>query len=125
MDVTDAWTPINLTNTTIDGNNKTVKVNLNNAINGNLGLFSTIDNSTIKNLNIIVTDVSANATNAGGLAAQIKSSNALTNSTIENVTITYQGFESPVITNFGGIAGEVSNTIIKSVRLDNWRKRFN
>ena len=114
MDVTDAWTPISLTDTTIDGNNKTVKINLNNAVNGNLGLFSTIDNSTIKNLNIVVTGVSANATNAGALAAVIKSTNGLTNSTIENVKITYQGFASPVITNFGGIAGEVSNTIIKN-----------
>ena len=114
VDLTSGWTPVNVTNTTIDGNNKTITINLNNAVDGNLGLFKTIDNSTIKNLNIVVTGVSANASNAGALAASIISSDSLTSSSIENVTISYQNFATPVITNFGGIAGNVENTIISN-----------
>ncbi len=114
MDLTADWTPVAIKNSTIDGNNKTIKINLNNAVDGNLGLFTVIDNSTIKNLNIIVTGVSANATNAGALAGRIISSNELTTSTIENVTIAFEGFAAPVITNFGGIAGTIENTEVKN-----------
>ena len=119
IDLSTDWTPIALTNTTIDGNGKTVTVNLNKAVGENLGLFSIIENSTIKNLNIIVTGVSANATNAGGLAGIIKSSDKLTTSTIENVTITYQSFSTPTITNFGGIAGKIENTTILACTVSN------
>lgn len=114
MNVANDWTPIAVSNSTIDGNNKTVTVNLNKATGENLGLFSVIDNSTIKNLNIIVTGVSANAKNAGALAGVIKSSNSLTSSSIENVKVTYQGFSTPTITNFGGIAGEIENATISN-----------
>ncbi|MBQ8615732.1 MAG: hypothetical protein IJ415_04125 [Clostridia bacterium] len=114
MDLTDGWTPISVTNTTIDGNNKTVTINIDKAINGNAGLFTIVENSTIKNLNIVVTGVSANATNLGALAGIIKSTDGLTSSTIENVTITYQAFSTPVITNFGGIAGKVEKTTISN-----------
>ncbi|MBR4998447.1 MAG: hypothetical protein IKY10_01075, partial [Clostridia bacterium] len=111
LDLTDSWNPIAVSNTTIDGNNKTVKINLASANAGNLGLFSVVDNCTIKNLKIVVTGVSANSTNAGALAGIIKS-NGVSTSTIENVQVTYQSFDTPVITNFGGIAGTIENTVI-------------
>ena len=117
MDFSSGWTPINLTNSTIDGNNKTIKVNLNNAVGENLGLFSTIENSTIKNLNIVVTGVSADAKNAGGLAGVIKSTSNLTTSRIENVKITFKGLSNQTITNFGGIAGEIQNTVIQNCQV--------
>ena len=111
LDLTEGWNPIAVSNTTIDGNNKTVKINLSNAKAGNLGLFSVIDNCTIKNLKIVVSGVSANATNAGALAGIIKSSADAT-STIENVQVTFENFSTPVITNFGGIAGSIENTVV-------------
>jgi hypothetical protein len=120
MDVTSGWTPVNVTNSTIDGNGKTIIINLNNANGGMLGLFKTLDNVTIKNLNILVKGVSSNATNAGALAGVITSSDDLTNSTIENVNITFENsFGTPVITNFGGIAGTISKTNIKDCSINN------
>ena len=113
VDLTKGWTPVSVKNSTIDGNNKTIRLNLNNAVNGNLGLFTTLDNVTIKNLNIVVTGVSANATDAGALAAIITSSTSNSTSSIENVVITFEdSFSATVITNFGGIAGTIENTNI-------------
>lgn len=119
VDLTENWTPIALTNTTFDGNNKTIKVTLKNAVSGNLGLFSVIDNCTIKNLNIIVKECSADATNVGALAGIIKSSNSVTTSTIENVTVNFQNIKSNTITNFGGIAGQIEKTKISNVSIYN------
>ena len=115
VDLTSGWTPVAIKNTTIDGNNKTITINLNNANDSKLGLFTTVDNSTIKNLNIVVTGVSANATDAGALAGLITSTDSMTTSSIENVTITYQGFSTPAITNFGGIAGTIENVEVSNV----------
>ena len=117
VDLTNGWTPVAVKNSIIDGDGHTITINLNNASNSNLGLFTTVDNCTIKNLNIVITGVSANATNAGALAGIITSSDKLTTSLVENVIITYQGFASPIITNFGGIAGTVENTIINNVNV--------
>ena len=120
VDLTNGWTPVSVKNSTIDGNNQTIKINLNNVVGGNLGLFTTLDNVTIKNLNIIVTGVNANATNAGALAGVITSSDAISNSTIENVTITYEdSFSSVIITNFGGIAGTIEKTILRNCSVVN------
>ena len=114
IDISNGWTPATIENSTFDGNNKTITINLNNATNNNAGLFATINNSTIKNLNIVVVGVSANSTNAGALAGEIFSTDKLTNSTIENVNIVYQNYENPTIQNFGGVAGTIQNTVIKN-----------
>ena len=114
VDLTSGWTPVAIKNSTINGNNKTITINLNNANNGYLGLFTIVDNSTIKNLNIVVTGVSANAVNAGALAGYITSTDELTTSTIENVKITFEGFETPNIENFGGIAGTIEKTNVNN-----------
>ncbi len=119
VDLSSGWTPVEISNVTLDGNNKTITINLNKAVDNNLGLFTIIDNSTIKNLNIKVLGVSANSTNAGALAGIITSSDKLTNSTIENVNIEYVGFANPVIKNFGGIAGIIENTTINNVKVLN------
>ena len=114
VDLTSGWTPVAIKNSTIDGNNKTIRINLNNAVDGNLGLFTIVDNSTIKNLNIVVTGVSANAVNAGAVAGWIKSSDELASSTIENVTITYEGFSAPAIDVFGGVAGIIEKSTVNN-----------
>ena len=116
VDLTSGWTPVKVTNTTIDGDNKTITINLNNAVNNQLGLFTTLDNVTIKNLNIVVKGVSANATNAGALAGSIISTGT-SSSSVENVTITYESFATPTITNFGGVAGEIERTNISNVKV--------
>lgn len=118
IDVTDSWTPVAVKNSIIDGNNKTIKINLNNASNNCLALFTTVDNSTIRNLNIIVTGVSANAENAGALAGIITSSDPMTTTTIENVTVTFESFQTPVITNFGGLAGSAEKAVISNVKVN-------
>lgn len=117
LDLTSNWTPVAVKNSIIDGNNKTITVNLNKAVNGNLGLFTTIDNSTIKNLNIIIKNISANATNAGGLAGIITSSNSLTTSTIENVTISFSNEIDLSIKNFGGIAGTIEKAVVSNCKV--------
>lgn len=119
VDLTAGWTPVSITNTTIDGNGKTITINLNNAVDSNLGLFTVIDNSVIKNLNIVVTGVSANSTNGGALAGTITSSDNLTVSSIENVVVTYQNnFATPTITYFGGLAGVAEKTIISDSKVE-------
>jgi len=115
IDLTNGWTPVKIKNTTIDGAGYTIKINLSNAKENQLGLFTTIDNCTIKNLNIIVSGVSANSTVAGAIAGNIISSDNLTNSLIENVHITYQGAISSTFTNFGGVAGIIEKTNINNV----------
>ena len=112
------WTPVALTNCTIDGNNKTIYVNLSNAKENYLGLFTVLDNCTIENLNVVVTGVSANATYAGAIAGKITSS-AETISTIKNVNITYQNnFGAVAITEFGGVVGNMENTEITGITVN-------
>jgi len=112
VDLSTGWTPVNISNCTIDGNGVTIKVNLNNVKDNQAGLFAKIDNCTIKNLNIVVTGVNANATYVGALAGSITSS-ASTMSTIENVTISFEdSFGAVTITSFGGVAGQIEKTTI-------------
>ena len=111
-DVTlNSWTPVALTNVTFDGGNHTIYVNLNNANGENLGLFSALNNCTIKNLNIVVTNVSANAKNVGALAG-FTTSNTIARTTIENVNVTYNTISNITATNFGGIVGLAEKTAI-------------
>jgi len=117
-DVTlDSWTPVALTNVTFDGNNHTIYVNLNNANGENLGLFSVLDNCTIKNLNVVVTNVSANATNVGALAGIATSSDAIAKSRIENVNVTYNAISNITATNFGGIIAVAEKTDIANSKV--------
>ena len=114
VNLSSGWQPINISNTTIDGNGITITINLNKSTENNLGLFASVNNCTIKNLNIVVTGVSVNAINAGALAGVITSSKD-TMSTIENVKVTYQSEIVGVeIANFGGIAGKIEKTVISN-----------
>jgi len=109
------WTPVALTNCTINGNGKTITLKLENSKDNCLGLFTVIDNCSVENLNIVVTGVSANSHFAGALAGKITSS-ANTISTIKNVNITYEnGFNTVTITEFGGIVANAENTEIDNV----------
>lgn len=117
IDLTNNWNPISVVNSTIDGNNKTIRINLSNSKNNCLGLFATVDNSTIKNLNIIVVGVNANAENAGALAGTVTSSDEITTSSIENVKVTYEDFGAVTITNFGGVVGYAEKTTISNVEV--------
>ncbi len=115
VDLTDGWVPVSLKNSIFDGNGKTIKINLNTAKGDLLGLFTTLDNSTVKNLNIVVTGVSVNALNAGALAGRIISNDSMSVSSVQNVKVTFEGnFNSVTISNFGGIAGTIANTTLTS-----------
>lgn len=118
IDLTNNWNPISVVNSTIDGNNKTIKVNLANAKDNCLGLFANVENSTIKNLNIIVTGVSANADFAGAVAAKITSSDEIAKSSIENIKVTFEEFGAVNISNFGGVVGSAENTTISNVEVN-------
>lgn len=114
----DNHTPINVVNSIIDGNGSTIRVNLANAKDGLLGLFGKIDNSTVKNLTIIVTNMSANATNGGALAGIITSSNDVSTSLVENVNVVFEGgITSAEISNFGGLAGFIEKTNVNKVQV--------
>ena len=111
------YTPISIANSTLNGNGKTVTININkiNARDNCAGLFSIVENSTIKNLTIIVTGVSANAEYVGGLAGKIISNDGISNSSVQNVTVIYQdNFGTPTILYFGGLAGSVSKTTVSN-----------
>ena len=112
------WIPVALTNTTVDGlkedgTNAKITVNLANAKGDYLGLFSRLDNCTIKNLDIIVVGVNANSTYFGGLAGVITSSVAEASS-VENVNIKFNTTISRTFTYLGGIAGLTENTIVEN-----------
>lgn len=118
VDLSAGWNPINISNTTIDGNGVTITINLSKVNNNNLGLFASVDNCSIKNLNIVVVGVNSSATNAGALAGVITSSKD-TMSTIENVNITYLTEVGNVtITNFGGVAGTINKTTISNSKVE-------
>ncbi|MBE5741087.1 MAG: hypothetical protein E7351_00950 [Clostridiales bacterium] len=122
IDITDAWTPVSLKNCTIDGNGKTIKVNLNTVVTSGaesyMGLFTTVDNCTIKNLNVVVTGVSGDAKYVGGLAGKLSSSDMFARTNIENVTVTFEdNFGVINATDFGGIAGYISNTNISDTKV--------
>ena len=114
--ILDSWTPVSLTNVTFDGNNHTIYVNLNNAFGENLGLFTALNNCTIKNLNIVVTGVSANATNVGALAG-FATSDTIAFTTIENVNVTYNDISNITATNFGGIVGVAEKTTVENSKV--------
>lgn len=109
------WTPVNLTNVTLDGNGKTITLALTSKYGQNLGLFGKLDNCTIKNLNIVVTGVSANATNVGAVAGEITSSDSSSVSSLENITISFNNVGNITATNFGGVVAVAGNTNIKEV----------
>lgn len=111
------WTPVNLTNVTFDGGNKTITLALNNKKGENAGLFAKLDNCTIKNLNIVIADVTVNATNIGAVAGEILSSDANSNSSIENINVTFNSVGNVTATNFGGIVAVAEKTNIKDVNI--------
>ena len=116
------WEPIALTNSVFDGNGHTISgLSLTTGTNSNLGLFSIIDNSTVRDLTITDVTINGNVTLVGGLAGSITSSSTNSVSTITNVDIVYADADvSGTITNLGGIAGVIENgTIINSSTVSN------
>lgn len=112
-----SWRPVALTNCVLNGNNHTITVRLSNENNGNVGLFSVIDNCTIKNLNIVITGV-VSAENVGALAGIVTSSDETVNSSINNVTVKYENKISNLnAINFGGLVGFAKRVNIKGVKV--------
>ncbi len=114
------YVPVHIINSTLNGNGKTIYVNLNRANGDWLGLFASVDNSTIKNLKVVITGVSASAKYAGGLAGEIVSSDGMSTSTISDVTITFRNnFGTPTIEYFGGLAGSIADTTVSNCTVKN------
>ena len=109
------WVPYALKNSVIDGQGHVIKgLNLANSTNGNLGLFSEIENSTIKDLIIDGAVINTNATNAGVLTGDIKSTDQVAVSTIRNVVIKNTTINKVEIDNVGLIAGKLTKGNILS-----------
>ena len=106
-----SWTPIELKNSIIDGNGyKITGLNLTNHTSGDLGLFSVIDNSTIRDL--VIENVVLNttgATNVGALAGRVISTTAESASFIENVQVVYSTANLGSSTYFGGLVARLDN----------------
>ncbi len=103
-----AWTPIRLVNSEIDFNGATL-TNLNTST----GLFSTIENSSVKNLNLTGVTLNGSATNAGALAGEIITTDATRGvSSVENVNVSFATAISGTYENLGGIAGTIDNGAI-------------
>ena len=111
------WTPVNLTNVTFDGGNKTITLAISNKKGENAGLFAKLDNCTIKNLNIVVTNVTVNATNIGALAGEVLSNDANSLSSIENVSVSFNSVGNVTATNFGGLVALADKTNISDVEI--------
>ncbi len=112
------YTPRALIGATFDGAGYTITIkNLTPTTYDNetyLGLFTLVENSAIKNLNIVIESFasSTSATYAGGLAGKIISSNNST-SEITNVTVTYQSVTLyGTYTYAGGLAGYVEGATL-------------
>ncbi len=127
INLSGTWTPVELINSIIDGNGfKITGLNLTTNDNGNVGLFSVIDNSTITDLTLenVVINLSNDATNIGALAGQVISTSIDSVSTIDNVKVTYS---SATVrgTNFGGLVAIlddnsiVTNSSVESLILSN------
>lgn len=116
------WEPIALVNSVFDGNGHTISgLSLTTGVNNDLGLFSSINNSTVKDLTITGVTINASVTNAGALAGQIISTGENSVSTISNVNVTFADADiSGTITNLGGIAGVIDNgTIVNTSTVSN------
>ncbi len=107
--------PATLTNSIIEGgdqgatiSNLTVKVT-----DGNIGVFGTVTNSTIKNVKFenikFETATGVTITNAGGVAGELTATEGGAASSIENVSITFAEEINFTANNFGGIAGVINN----------------
>ncbi len=117
------WLPIELEDSVIDGGNFKIKgLKLTTTTGGNVGLFSTIKNSTIKNLTLedVQIDGTSNAASVGALAGEVISANETTASTISNVKVSYAGGVNISATNFGGLTAKVNKgTIITNNTVSN------
>lgn len=97
---------IDLTNSTFDGNGKTITVNVTHNFDHNIGLFARVSNSTVKNLTIKVLGL-AGSNNVGALAGVISST-----SDIRNITTIYPETELNFVAhNFGGLAGLINDGV--------------
>lgn len=106
----DMITPDGTFSGNFDGNGKKIYNFSINSSSENVGLFETLSNATIKNLEIssfLVT--SQNASNTGALAGKIE------NSQIENVTVDF-GEIAGNSGNIGGLAGEIVGTTISKIK---------
>lgn len=101
------WTPINLEGNIINGKGFEISF----ADEGNISLFGTVVNSSIKNLKL--TNVSTLEGSNGALASSVSSTDEAVKSSIDNVTVEYVkdtiGAEI-----FGGLVGSAENTIINN-----------
>ena len=94
------------TSISVEGNEKSV-YNFNINSQNNIGLFSTLTNSTIQNLNIYTFKInSTNASNTGVIAGNISNTSTISNINVEFGSITANSG------NVGGIAGAIDNTTI-------------
>lgn len=113
------WAPATLNNVVIDGQGNTLKIKLTSAEEvENFGLFTSIQNSTIKNLVIEIVSMDAKASqNAGGLAGIVTGTEGMS-SVIENVTVKYTSPVTASYKNFGGLVGTVDNANIINCKVE-------
>ena len=109
------WTPVSLKNCVLDGNNKTITLDVNVSVGAYAGLFTIIENSKISNLRIkMVGNVVSSVEFFGALAAQAFDSE------INGVVVEYAGatFNYANITDFGGLLGTADpECLIKNSRV--------
>ncbi len=120
------WTPVELYNSIIDfKGHKITGLNLTKANAEDLGLFSVISNSTVKNLILDGVRVSADATNVGALAGRVNSRpNTLGDTSLDNIMVNFESTHTinQDMTYFGGLVGVADdNTIITNARVSGIR----
>ena len=106
------WTPVELRNSSFDGNGYTIKgLNLTTLEDGNAGLFSVINNSTVRDLTIrnVTFNLTNSATNVGALAGEVVSDAINSASYIENVNVEYVSAIDIQTDYFGGLVARVDD----------------
>ncbi len=87
-------------------------------VDGNMGLFTTMENSAILNLNLEGVKVSADATNVGAVAGTVKESSDA--SAIINVNVNYaSAISGRTMDYFGGLVGFANSVTIENCKVKN------
>ncbi len=108
------WIPSVLKGCTLEGNNHTITINLKNANGDYVGLFKTIDNCFIQNMNIVITGISANAKYIGGFAGSTNSTDQQIGCQINNINISFDCDINLTSDYFGGLVAIAENTTINN-----------
>ena len=106
------WTPVELRNSSFNGNGYSIiGLNLTTLEDGNTGLFSVINNSTVRDLTLenVRFNITSSATNVGALAGEVISESINSASYIDNVKVEFESSINLQSSYFGGLVAKLDD----------------